>query len=570
MNATPPLPVPGSETALGDQLTNLLSVLMLSVRMTESRDERKILVLASTSIPSLVACRVNGAFLEGVGWWIASGPLEQPLARADVEGQFAVINGAGGAISIPGVSWGWAFPLRSLAGTLGYLVIGADVAPSASDEFVLRTLAQQVGIAIANARLHHRQLAASSELRAANARLAESLEEIRRRAAIHERLTRASMTGTGLTGVVDAIHELTGHPILVEDRKGHVIANSGTDPVAKHVGRSVASHEETIRRAAAAVGPTRERDRIVVIVNPSDGPVGILSLIDPEGTAGESEIVALEHGATIVGMELSRLRRAGETELRIGRDLLEDLLAGADPHNVGERARALGCDFLEPRRIAVVMSGAAASADDDRLMAAVQLAMRDHPKRWFVTARGGAVVILADAETDWRAVQAHVERAIDAGCWIGVGGPTTGAADVPRSHREARLALKMADVPRNAPSVTVFDDLGVFRIFAEVEDPASVERFARTWLGALLDYDERKPAELVETLSRFLDLGLAHAATCTALAIHRSTLKYRLHRIGEISGHDLSDPDTRFNLQLATRAWRTLDAMHASEPHRGP
>jgi hypothetical protein len=541
---------------------------MLSVRMTESRDERKILVLASTSIPSLVACRVNGAFLEGVGWSITSGPLEEPLARADVEGQFAVINGAGGAISIPGVSWGWAFPLRSLAGTLGHLVVGSDVAPSASDEFVLRTLAQQVGIAIANARLHHRQLAASTELRAANARLADSLAEIRRRAAIHERLTRASMTGTGLTGVVDAIHELTGHPILVEDRKGHVIANAGADLVTKHVGRSVASHEETIRRAAAAVGPTRERDRIVVIVNPSDGPVGILSLIDPEGTAGESEIVALEHGATIVGMELSRLRRAGETELRIGRDLLEDLLAGADPHNASDRASALGCDLLEPRRIAVVMSGPTSSADDDRLMAAVQLAMRDHPKRWFVTARGGAVVILADAETDWRAVQAHVERAIDAGCWIGVGGPTTGAVDVPRSHREARLALKMADAPRNTPSVTAFDDLGVFRIFAEVEDPATVERFAKTWLGTLLEYDERKPAELVETLSQFLDLGSAHAATCAVLGIHRSTLKYRLHRIREISGHDLSDPDTRFNLQLATRAWRTLDAMRGSEPHR--
>ena len=37
-----------------------------------------------------------------------------------------------------------------------------------------------------------------------------------------------------------------------------------------------------------------------------------------------------------------------------------------------------------------------------------------------------------------------------------------------------------------------------------------------------------------------------------------STLKYRLQRIREISGHDLSDPDTLFNLQLATRAWSTL------------
>jgi DNA-binding PucR family transcriptional regulator len=28
-----------------------------------------------------------------------------------------------------------------------------------------------------------------------------------------------------------------------------------------------------------------------------------------------------------------------------------------------------------------------------------------------------------------------------------------------------------------------------------------------------------------------------------------------------MSGHDLNDPDTRFNLQLATRAWKTVQAM---------
>ncbi len=43
--------------------------------------------------------------------------------------------------------------------------------------------------------------------------------------------------------------------------------------------------------------------------------------------------------------------------------------------------------------------------------------------------------------------------------------------------------------------------------------------------------------------------------------MHRNTLKYRLHRIREISGHDLSDPETCFNLQLATRAWSTLNVL---------
>ena len=48
------------------------------------------------------------------------------------------------------------------------------------------------------------------------------------------------------------------------------------------------------------------------------------------------------------------------------------------------------------------------------------------------------------------------------------------------------------------------------------------------------------------------------------LNIHRNTLRYRLKRIAEISGHDLGEPDVQFNLQLATRAWRTLAAIGTS------
>lgn len=46
-----------------------------------------------------------------------------------------------------------------------------------------------------------------------------------------------------------------------------------------------------------------------------------------------------------------------------------------------------------------------------------------------------------------------------------------------------------------------------------------------------------------------------------ALNVHRSTLKYRIQRIKEISGCDLTDPDTVFNLQLSTRAWPTLAGL---------
>jgi DNA-binding PucR family transcriptional regulator len=110
----------------------------------------------------------------------------------------------------------------------------------------------------------------------------------------------------------------------------------------------------------------------------------------------------------------------------------------------------------------------------------------------------------------------------------------------------------------------VFDDLGVYRLLAELPDVGSVEDFVRQWLGALLDYDLARGTDLVETLSAYLECGGSYDAAAEQLSLHRSTLRYRLQRIRVVSGHDLSAPDTRFNLQFATRAWTTIHAM--SEP----
>jgi PucR C-terminal helix-turn-helix domain len=46
-----------------------------------------------------------------------------------------------------------------------------------------------------------------------------------------------------------------------------------------------------------------------------------------------------------------------------------------------------------------------------------------------------------------------------------------------------------------------------------------------------------------------------------AQVVAQQTLKYRLQRIRELTGFDLADPETRFNLELATRTWVTLQAL---------
>ena len=65
----------------------------------------------------------------------------------------------------------------------------------------------------------------------------------------------------------------------------------------------------------------------------------------------------------------------------------------------------------------------------------------------------------------------------------------------------------------------------------------------------------------MHTLTQYLEHGGNYDATAAELSVHKSTLKYRLQRIRELTGLELNDPDVHFNLQLATRAWGTLQAL---------
>jgi DNA-binding PucR family transcriptional regulator len=123
------------------------------------------------------------------------------------------------------------------------------------------------------------------------------------------------------------------------------------------------------------------------------------------------------------------------------------------------------------------------------------------------------------------------------------------------------MALRLQEASSSPEQVTRYDDLGVYKILSTANDTAAMERFVDEWLAPLIDYDSTHGSQLIQTLSEYLECGGNYNASAQALSVHRSTLKYRLNRIRQVSGYDLSRPDIQFNLQLATRAWRTLQVL---------
>ncbi|HEX3539921.1 MAG TPA: helix-turn-helix domain-containing protein [Acidimicrobiales bacterium] len=562
--------VPGDEDGepgLREQLSSLHGLLVLSMLMTESGDDRQILHLASTAVPSLGRCRLAGVYLSEVGWRDDAGDVQASVSSeeyAAVRTQLTVLGSAGGAVAVTGAPWGWAFPLRSLEEDFGYLVTVADNEPTSSEQFLLRVLAQQAGIALANARSHRRERAAAAALRSANATLNETVAALERSTAIHDRLTQVAVAGEGQEGIAHAVHELTGFPVAIEDRHGNLVTWAGPGRLEPYPKESPARRQHTLEQLQRGT-PVRRAGRVVCLARPRPDVVGVIALIDSEQRSGPGEQVALEHGATVLAMELARAHSVAEAELRLGRDLAEELLAGADEAISRSRANALGYDLFRPHRVVLVRCAEVDPNSDDgsSFFHAVRRAARDTGVGTLQVARQGTVVVLSRADGNWHQFRAAVEREYSPGsCRVAVGGRCDRPADFPRSYREAHMALELQSGTGSAgESVVRFDDLGVFRILLTVEDTTGIERFVHETLGTLLEYDAERGSSMVGTLSAFLESGGNYDMSAHALSVHRSTLKYRLKRIEEISGHDLSAAGVRFNLQLATRSWQSLQSL---------
>jgi sugar diacid utilization regulator len=518
------------------------ALLDLAVVMAESDDVEAIVELAMAAVPTLADCRC-------VGVCGATDPPPGSAGGADV---------LGGAV---------AYPLRTTSLDHGFLVVESERPLSPEEDRLLRLLAQQTAVALSGARRIAQHRKDSYELARANVALSRLVDELRRTVEIHARLDEVATSGAGLAALATTLHAVTGFPVAVEDRYGNLQAWAPGDAPANLPDLDWAEREHTVRALLRKRTPTRIGPRIMVLATPRYDVVGVLSLVDPDGAAGKLERVALEHGATVLAVELARMASVIEAEHRVGRDLLEDLVRGSDQRSLLQRAQAFGFDLARGHRIALLHPlGAASGVGTEVAAETVRRLGREAEIELIAAARPEGVLVLVSGEPPWEDLRRALEHDGGDSRWrIAVGGACRQPADAPRSYREALLTRELQQAPSSAP-VLAWEELGIYRILSSLDDVSALERLVAEHLGALLEHDAERGSQLVETLHRYLECGGSPSATAKALFVHASTVKYRLTRIRDVGGCDLSKPATRFTLHLSTQAWVVLRALRETAP----
>jgi purine catabolism regulator len=424
--------------------------------------------------------------------------------------------------------------------------------------------------------------------------------QLRRSIEIHKQFTHLALDGQGLEAIVKTLGELVESSISLEDANFHLLASHVVPGVTdKHRQQTLAQKgtplrvqqaaaikavlQEVVRgRAPHKVPPFPElgltAPRIITPVLAGHENLGYLSIIDHPQHLEDLAMMAVEHAATVIALEMIKQREVAEAEDRVRGELVDDLLNGTfgDQANVQRRARHLRYDLSAPHRVFVVDVDHFGQFIKERryeegrvitlkhqLFQLVTGAVRRQHARHLVTAHSDSVIVLvpqaADgSDPDGEALAARLREVVaesELGLTVSVaiGRLCTKPEDFKPAFIEAQRALDLMVRFGKREQIINYDRLGVYRLLAQVEDRAGLEAFAGRMLAPLVDYDRARGTPLLKTLEVYLQRHGNLRQSSRDLHIHLNTLHYRLRRISEVTGVDLKDADARLDMLLALR-----------------
>jgi len=407
------------------------------------------------------------------------------------------------------------------------------------------------------------------------------LAEIRLSHDIHERFTKLSLDGAGIRLILEVIGSLAGGRAALYSGDGYRVRGAGEHsdgmPQRIHVPAIGASAREVRINAGR---PARPLD--VVPVRAGAETLALLAVgVDEESVDPEGRLRALEHGSTVLALELSKERAAAEVERRLRGDLVEEVLAGGlepdEAERIARQAERLGHRL--PQRAWVVVlepdddkteATLAPRGQQDRLDAALSGLIRSRLPGALTLVRSASAVFLVPDElaADLPAVEKLAAQVLSAAApvmkpgsaSVGIGNLANGVGELARSHIEARQALRLTRRAGSRGRVASYRSLGAFRLLLEVQSPDALSRFVNELLGPLLQYAQSRDTPLLETLEALSAARWIRRAAARNLGIHINSMTYRVERIESLTGLKLDDAETRVAISIALRARAMLGA----------
>jgi PAS domain S-box-containing protein len=290
-------------------LPSVNAVFTLSLILTQASSPGQVMRLVITAVPSIA----HGQ--KALAWHPSRSGDYYERAPDNMSDALARLTGPS-RLEMGDFSSLWGFPLRSpVAHEPVFLMIAGSEPLSDEEIFLLSVLAQMCGTVIAKLELIAAERANTQRVASLNTELASAVSALTRIMETHRRLNEI-VANAGETGIAETLHRLTTFPVLIQDAHGDTRATAGDVPGGHLAKDRPGQRQELIRRLRSAHRPLYHRRAWLVLANPRADVLGVIALIDRARTASQIDLAALEYAATVLSVELARLKTVAEAELR--------------------------------------------------------------------------------------------------------------------------------------------------------------------------------------------------------------------------------------------------------------
>jgi hypothetical protein len=368
-----------------------------------------------------------------------------------------------------------------------------------------------------------------------------------------EALSEAIESGAGLPAVARAAAQALSASVALIDRSSAVLAVAAT------------SSAEESKLLAGGDGVESVELRV------ADRPVGEMRFRARKGAAPQTAVARMVSALLALEVERSRSPEwaSDEAASELVRALLERRVT--DRGDIVARAAEVGAKLDAGAGVLIARAHPHVAQDGDwrgRLLLVALRTLRAQAQGTIARmgddepAQVSAILPAADAAPLARAASALQRELFESlgGFSVTVAHSrwTQDPVDLYRAGKEALLAANVAEA--EGREVLAFEDTGSYRLLlpAMSEDPGELERFYEETVAPLAAYDEQYETELVATVEAYLDNDGNVTPTADTMFTHRHTIRYRLERVKELSGHDISSTEGREKLGLGLKSMRVL------------
>jgi hypothetical protein len=400
-----------------------------------------------------------------------------------------------------------------------------------------------------------------------------------------------------LFSVANAVAALIDAPVTIEDRSSRVLAFSGRQDeadlsrVETILGRQVPERYSRLLTERGVFRALYRSDQPVYIEPPSGGrlpdfelPRAAVAVRAGDEVLGSiwaavrepltpDRARAMCDAARLVALHLLRIRAGADVSRRLRADLVSTALEGGT--GAFEAVRRLG---LADQPVVVLALAVASPAERARLADGLAMHLSAiHPRCAaalvgdvayglipVASGDGGGPAAAGTSAPDGddgetRAVRIATDFLDRVGDRsrpvIGIGQVAVDAAGLPAARACADRTLRVLRASSGGRRVARLADVHAEALLMELRDLAAAHGDRPTGPVARLSaYDAEHGTNLIETLRAWLDAFGDVAAASAAMFVHPNTFRYRLRRLTEVSGIDLTDQEQRFAAMLQLRA----------------